>query len=324
MQMGIDVGYGQVKGVSEKGKKVIFPSLVAPLTKGPLENDMKHKVFIQCSSVSMRESAVGDGARYSKLIQQLSGQEKPTEAHDILLLTAIALLAEDTKEPISLGVGLPLAYYAAQKDQLKQRLSCMAGKVSVDGSLQHQVSFSRVEVFPQGTGAIAASGIDYSSSGRIGLIDIGTYTTDFVLLEIENGRKSFIPDGCGSREIGAYQLFESLDKAFQAKAGMPLPIREYSRTLDNALQQKPLCFDGKEIHLHKTLEYAMEELTDSVMSQVRAVWGDWARFLDYTILAGGGSVVLHDRLKNKLSNPVMAKDPVFANAWGYLEYVKAS
>jgi plasmid segregation protein ParM len=223
-----------------------------------------------------------------------------------------------------LGLGLPLAYFAAQKEQLRQRLSCMAGKVAVNGSTDKHISFTNVEIYPQGTGAMVVAGIDYPENGRLGLIDIGTYTTDFVLLEINNRVKSFIPDGCGSREIGVYHLYEALDKTFQEKAGMPLPVREYQRTLDFALQQKPICFDGRNIYLHIALKSGMEELAEAVMSQVKAVWGDWIRFLDCIVLVGGGSVLLQEVMKNRLHSTVMAQDPTFANALGYLEFSKAS
>jgi plasmid segregation protein ParM len=92
MHIGVDIGYGQTKAISEKGEKVVFPSLVAPMTKGPLQDNTQHKARIQCASVSMKEVFVGESARYSKTIHQLSGQEKPAEIHDILLLTAIGLL----------------------------------------------------------------------------------------------------------------------------------------------------------------------------------------------------------------------------------------
>ena len=150
---------------------------------------------------------------------------KPADIHDLLLLT-VALYVNGTFTAVNdtennLVVGLPLSFYRGQKETLRERLSTLSAWVSVDGKERKYISFNNVMVFPQGAGALVSLGDTLPDSGMIGLIDIGTYTTDFMLFEIKNGMPVPMPDACGSVEAGIYLAQRSLAEEFEKQVGSP-------------------------------------------------------------------------------------------------------
>jgi len=99
VKISIDIGYGYTKGVVN-GKQVGFPSLIAPYEVGPFDdtNEMfdtsiNYRTSIRTGSV-IADKIVGDAARRSSSAQRMAGDEKPSEMHDILMLTCIALLLD--------------------------------------------------------------------------------------------------------------------------------------------------------------------------------------------------------------------------------------
>ncbi len=71
-----------------------------------------------------------------------------------MALTAAYLLGAEKQTPLALG--LLLAYYSNQKEQVKSLFKGVAAYVSVDGGPERPVSFSRVHVFPQGVEVVYA------------------------------------------------------------------------------------------------------------------------------------------------------------------------
>ncbi|MDA8334239.1 MAG: hypothetical protein M0Z41_04460, partial [Peptococcaceae bacterium] len=66
--------------------------------------------------------------------------------HDVLILTAARLLGANPGA--SLVVGLPVAYYRRQKENLIRHLESLHAKVSVNSGSEGRVSFGRVVAYP--------------------------------------------------------------------------------------------------------------------------------------------------------------------------------
>ena len=241
MLLSIDVGYGFTKAVTREGCKISFPSVTAPanvdLFGGVFSNNIGHRVEIATLNDS-REILIGNLAMNSVAAQNfVARHEKPAEVHDVLLLTAAYLcgagsFSEVHKKETDLVVGLPLSFYRGQKNALKERLSKISAWVSVDGRERRYISFNKVMVFPQGTGALVSLGDALPESGMIGLIDIGTYTTDFMLFEVKNGMPIPILDACGSAEAGIYLAQRAIASEFEKRTGSPLPQRMYQQAAE--------------------------------------------------------------------------------------------
>jgi len=321
----VDVGYGFTKAVSASGARACFPSVVAPGGadlglngvlggKGP-----GHAVKVRYLDARKGEYLVGEAAQGSFLASGFLGTEKPADLHDLLLLTACALAGVGGKGPFpgqcDVAVGLPLAFYRAQKDVLRARLEGLAAWVSVDGGEEQYISFRRVLVIPQGVGIVFAQGLP-QGRGFAAVVDVGQYTTDYLLVDLRT--MAPVVEACGSVEAGCHLVAQRVGQAYLAKTGRPLPPRMERFVLEAAREGQPVPFRGKEIDLTPEFEAAVRDVAATVSRQVLSAWRDVADMIKMTYLAGGGSLLLGEHLMRVLPNPTVVDDAVFANALGYL------
>jgi plasmid segregation protein ParM len=322
----VDVGYGYTKALSDAGGRACFPSVAAPDGEDALGvagffgGAPGHSVAVRPPEGPAGRWLVGEAARASFFASGFLGAEKPAELHDVLLLAACRLAGAGGEGPLPgqtpvLAAGLPLAFYRAQKDALRDRLSRLAAWVSADGGPERWISFARVVVLPQGAG-VAFAEDDLPDGGFAGILDLGHFTADYLLIDLEAGRP--VPEACGSLEVGCHLIGKAVARAFQARTGEPLPQRMESYVLRLAREGRPVQHRGRDLDLSEEFRAAAEEAARTAARQVLSAWADWAKFLGVTLLAGGGALLLKDALLRAFPNARVAADPVFANARGYL------
>lgn len=325
----VDVGYGYTKAVSDVGARACFPSVAAPDGRdilglaGFFGSVPEHSVTVRAVDGPAKSYLVGEAAQASFFASGFLGAEKPAEVHDLLVLAAAYLVGAGGTGPLPgqtpvLAVGLPLAFYRAQKDAVRERLSRLAAWVSVDGGPERYLSFGRVAVFPQGAG-VAFAEDDLPGSGFAGIVDVGQYTTDYLLVDLEAGRP--VAEASGSLEVGCHLAVKAVARAFQARTGEPLPQRMEGYVLRLLQQGSPVHYRGRELDLSTEYLTAAREAAETVARQVLSAWADWAKFLSVTLLAGGGALVMRDVLMRAFPNARVVDDPIYANAKGYLRMV---
>ncbi|RDV81789.1 ParM/StbA family protein [Ammonifex thiophilus] len=324
MKVAVDIGYGFTKAVSSSGGKVCFPSAVAPVPLDLLAGALGrqgpgHRLRVRYLSGKVGERVVGEAALRGTAAVTTLNREKPEDLHDWCLLAAVYLAggggAGQFPEPVDLAVGLPLAYYRSQRDALRERLLRLRAWVSVDGGEERCVSFSRVLVLPQGAGAVAAFPDLLPPSGLVGVVDVGEYTTDYLVLEAR-GRGEFVPllRACGSAEVGAHLVREAVAAAYLEKTGATLP----RNLVAAAVREGRAPFRGKEVDLSAEVELALRDAARAVAQAVLSAWKELADALSATVLAGGGSLLLGRSLFPSFPGARLLPDPVFANALGFL------
>mgnify|MGYP000921580733 CR=1 FL=1 len=322
MKIGIDIGYGFTKAVNEDGLKVIFPSLVAhaghDALGGIFSQTQEYRVSIAVGH-KKAELLVGEAARHSFVVSQALNKEKPPELHDPLLLTAIGLLGQKNSE-ISIGVGLPLAYYASQKEELQNRLKRLSTCVTVKG-IEQYISNLEVQVLPQGAGVLLKAGNQLPSRGYIGVVDPGTYTTEYLLFEMKDGQPVPILEACGSVEIGTNLVYSAVAREFQAQTGSPLPIGMEHEITQQALSREAIRYYGKSYYLDDVVYTARKNVSTALSQKVLAAWGNRTGYIQYTFLAGGGPLFFGSVLHKSFPCSVVVDEPVFANADGYLAFL---
>lgn len=328
MKIGIDIGYGFTKAVNENGEKVIFPSLVAPAAGhdalgGVFSQTQDYRVVVAAGHKKI-DLLVGDAARHSFAVSQVLNKEKPPELHDPLLLTAISLLGQKSQKSseLSIGVGLPLAYYTSQKDELQQRLHRLSVFVTVNG-IEQYVSGPEVEVqvLPQGAGVLLKVAGQLPLRGYIGVVDPGTYTTEYLLFDIKDGQPVPILEACGSVEIGTNLVYSAIAREFQAQTGSPLPTSMEHEITRQALNREVIRYYGKAYYLDDVAYTARKNVSTALSQKVLAAWGNRTGYIQYTFLAGGGPLFFGSDLCNSFPCPVIVDEPVFANAEGYLAFL---
>ena len=321
----VDVGYGYTKAVAANGTRACFPSVVAPGgadlgLDGVLGGKgLGHSVRVRFLDDRKGEFLVGEAAQGSFLASGFLGAEKPADLHDLLLLAACALVEVGGKGSFpgqcDLAVGLPLAFYRAQKDALRARLEGLAAWVSVDGGEEQYISFRRVLVVPQGAGVVFAQGLP-RGRGFAAVVDVGQYTTDFLLVDLNTLNP--VVEACGSVEAGCHLVAQRVAQAYLGKTGRPLPPRMERWVLENLREGQPVPYRGEYLDLSAEYQAAVRDAAAVITRQVLSVWRDVSDMIITTYLAGGGSLMLTEHLTRALPNPVLVREPIYANALGYL------
>ena len=166
-KIGLDLGYGYIKGVNESGREVLFPSLVCDgydrqlsgLFGGGFQsiNDNLHFVV---SDETNHEIFVGDLARREGGNISFAFDENKINHPDTkgLLAAASYLLFPDGHIPVHLVTGLPFEQYVHYKNEFSQ----MLGKFNV--TIRHKntieskrINFAKTTIFPQAAGAFYLS-----------------------------------------------------------------------------------------------------------------------------------------------------------------------
>lgn len=318
MQIAIDVGYSHTKAVSSD-RRAILPSIIAPFRELPLadlsRNGVGHIVTIKqvdgtttrhfVGELALRE---GQGATFT-----LDREKHLHPNHDLLILTAARLLG--TGPGATLVVGLPVAYYRAQRDVLRRHLEALHTDVSVDGLPFKRVSFGKVIIYPQGAGALlTVSGL--SENGLVCLIDVGHKTTDYVTVEIIAGQGKPVSSLCGSIEYGVFQVLEAVAAEFEARTGAPLDVSMAA----NLAAVGDLTFRGRRLDLTDAVATARKSAARVIADRVLAALGPKGDFIAKFCLAGGGILALPE-LKEMFPAAEILPDPQWANAEGFLRLI---
>ncbi len=305
--------------MNEHGRKISFPSLVAPGgqnlgLKEMFGNTPEYQVSITTGS-SQENLLVGEAAKQSFVATQILSQKKPKEFHDPLLLTAVHLL-EENDNCNEIAVGLPLAYYANQKEALEKRLKSLNAYVSIQ-EFQKYISFSHVQVIPQGAGVLFVCSEILPENGFIGVVDIGTYTTEYLLFQLKKGKPIPVLEACGSVETGVHLVYSAISREFQTQTGSPLPTEMESYVVEKTLNGEPVSYNGKKYVLTPKAIESRKQIASAISQKILAAWGNRTGHLDTTLLAGGGSLFFEKDI-TQFPNQHIVSDAVFANASGYL------
>lgn len=312
----IDVGYSHTKAVSPDGR-VIIPSVVAPHRELSLaelsRNGCGHVVEIHKLSGGTKKCFIGElalregqGATFT-----LDREKHKHPNHHILILAAARLL--EARQGATLVVGLPVAYYRLQKEELRRELEALHAEVSVDGGPYTRVSFGKVIVYPQGAGALLTVS-DIPDNKLICLVDVGYKTTDYVLARADDNLVR--PESGGSVEYGVFQMHEAVASAFESMTGTPLDMG-----IANAIAgQGKITFRGRELDLAAAVEEARVNTARAIADRVLAALGQKGDFVAKFYLAGGGAVALPE-LTDMFPAAEVLPDPQWANAEGFLRVV---
>lgn len=235
---------------------------------------------------------VGQTAEIALNPSECSNTLSPTWAYDdghkALIYYVIARVLDegkinaDTTDPVHLRLvtGLPQAYYdtGAQKviDMLRG-----AQRFVFKGKKYH-IFIDSVAVVPQAMGAYYTATETFLNeneiSERIGVIDIGTFTSDFCLSE-DIQYKAW---ESGGADVGVSQLVAYLGKLLETKQGTT-----YSEaSIRRALQSKTVLSSSERINISDTVDEAINYIGSQLIKALPATWDLDAMHL---IIAGGGA-----------------------------------
>lgn len=323
MNISVDVGYGYTKAVTEDGRRIMFPSLVAPAKEFMLDDLTKS---VGSEYITAIKPVNGQSQKY--FVGELARRESRTASfpfdrekhlhpyHDVVLLTAVALLCSPKRpEVINLAVGLPINCYKTQKDLLRNHLLSISDTVSVSGGEPKWISLNNVIVYPQGAGALLTVE-NLPEYGKVAVVDIGFKTTDFMVIEMVNGKPYPVSDLSDSIEIGMNFVHRAIADGFFSLTGNAID----PALIPTAVYNNTICYRGREIDVTEIVRSARSEAARAIADRLLTAWAGEAELLRKIYLAGGGAVELKE-LKNYLPAAEIIRDSQFANALGFLKAI---
>lgn len=325
MLVSVDLGYGYTKAVKENsGEKVMFPSTLAmggvEMLLEYCDSSAGHRVAVKKpGEPEASDYYVGDLALKSgRAVQGSLARDKHLQQNSVIFaLTAAYLLGAEG--PVDLALGLPIAYYRTQKDDLKKTFRGVEAQLSVNDGPERMICFDSVYVFPQGVGAVYAGDADLPDTGLVGVVDVGYHTTDYLLLECNNGAVQPVPAYAGSVEVGASTAMQMFGDRFTQKTGIPLSLPN----IQGMWKRDRLTVRGREVDVAGMKQKAREMSVSAIADGLQNSWAEKIDFIDRLIFCGGGAVEFAEGLKQYFPNMQLIPDAQFANASGFLKMAQA-
>lgn len=301
MEIGLDIGYGFTKVVTSNNQVRVFRSLVgvgSPDTMGISNRPL--------STVSFNGDTytVGDDAEKFKLPLINTRKRNNIESISYKVL-AIAAIGEKVNTPLNIVTGLPLEFYTSDKTRVQKVFSDIYEK-------------SNVTVIPQPAGTFFDILLDFNGSPqntdiankKIGIIDVGTYTTDLLLLE----KSDPIRELSSTITIGIDTLLKNIIKDC-------LHVRRSltHREIEKALQTGYITKHGQPHDITEVINKNKILIAKNIWSYVNSIWGA-EDDIDMFVVSGGGGMIFKESFNQ--SNIVFPKNPFMSNVYGFYKLAR--
>lgn len=327
--LAVDTGYSATKIYSEtkSGRKtLIFPSVIGQAEFGEDFLGTTQDNFIaELSLYPGKIRNYGETAIRLNRGGEVSADRDMFTKHynPALTIAGIAkfMIDKETPAPNILVVGLPVNFYASQKQTLIDKLQ---GKHTVklykiNGSIAHTVEFTLDEilVLPQGYGSYLSYALDRDGkkvADRIvptAVIDGGEKTIDIVAAD---GR--YIHTVSKSIPSSLDAVYHDLQREIDAKYDDYLErstIEQYIRSKTPYITPNGEAVDLEEMR-KQVLEKHLPEIINRIQMTVRAMRPQ------KVLVAGGSGDMLYDGIKQVFPTAEKVESMIFSNAVGYFRY----
>ncbi|MCR4441911.1 MAG: ParM/StbA family protein [Peptococcaceae bacterium] len=306
------------------------PSLVGSARKmylgeifGPSGDDRDLHVRVESAGRSA-EYFVGDLARREcRDVSQAFDTNKIFHPNtQVLLATAAGKLLPRENRKVHLVSGLPLEEFYRQKDEFQRYLENFDATVTFvkDGkdAYSKQVQFDQVTVFPQGAGAVYHAFRThkpfFQKGYLIGLVDVGTKTTDVIVFETAD-RFVIRHQLSATLEIGTMALYQEILKMASEEVGSTLEDNRIPVIMANA---NAFYHRGRNYDLTGIIEDARASIAQAIRDRLSSLWGSEVDLFRVVFLGGGGSAELSGGLRDIHPATVLLENCQFANVYGFM------
>jgi plasmid segregation protein ParM len=303
--IGIDIGYGMTKVIDSAGRVDKFKSIVGAGAPEILGLPTSKNSF-RTTTIDGNTYTIGEDAERFKLPLLSVRKRNSIEsvAYKALLKTA---LKDDVYNNVKIVTGLPVSFIN-DSERLK--------KVIID-----VIQGANITVIPQPAGTFFDLLLDSSGNianreyadMQVGIIDIGSYTTDILFLS----EMDVVKELSGTVTIGIHTLMQKLSKACSNKRRY-LTLTE----LENALTTGYITKFGEKIGIMDSLNSIRDLVAQDIWSYVNSMWGAEEQ-IDLIVLSGGGAPILENSLiqskTTDTANIISVKDTFMANVYGFFK-----
>jgi PRTRC genetic system protein D len=307
----IDVGSGYTQ-FTDGSKEDFYPSIVCPAPEERvfgIDNETEI-VKIDNKKFIVGKDAYSYGDPDSRL-SSLSSDWAGSQGWQALLYSAIAKCG--VYDSVNLITGLPQTLYSEKGKELELFLS--GTHKFVFDNVEHEVTINP-RVIPQAAGALLyeAKQTPAILEDMVGVIDIGTYTTGFSVLD----EKRFVASKCNGCSVGMSQLLSALQDHL---------LRERSYAVDplilpRAIMKKQIKFNGEIIDISEDIAHQAMIVSKPMLDEINAAWKGANELTVY--VAGGGAPYFYPAIKTIIPHAILMDDAFFAVVRGMHDYLLGS
>lgn len=218
-----------------------------------------------------------------------------------LLVAALGRLEVKTGETIHLVTGLPQALYTERRDSLK---AFLAGDKTF--SIRGKKITIKIlpEICPQATGALLYQASQDQSMllGSVGVIDVGTYTTGYSV--IDNTR--FISSQSGGCPVGVSQLCSALQDHLSRDLGYNVDPAK----LPKILLERSIRHRGEKIEVGEHIDRLALTVARPMLEKIHKAWQGGSSYLIF--VAGGGAPFFSEAIKTVTPHAKVMSDSFYA------------
>ena len=323
--VGLDIGHSTVKVAftnrAGDPQTLIFPSAVSPAID--ISDDaeagraLDDTVFVSGSKMFVGDTAELQGRNNTQ--NNVSETWIDTVEYQALTMAAYkkTIQAGANITPNTLFVvGLPTSLYKSQRDKLRALTQNIVGHT-------HEV-----KVLPQSLGAFQSIMFDANgqpSQGRSltteswGVIEVGYFSTDFMVMRGHNGKARWIEDAsgiCSGVRVAAERLSRILSDEIKVNNKS---ITVSPKEAETALVTGYIRHFGK-IDVTDKVQRATSIITDEVLRSASRYLESEAATLDGIVLAGGGAPLVENAIKSLWPHVVTPENPRFVVAEGFRRF----
>lgn len=323
MILSVDIGYGYTKVVGSDGIRFSFPSVIGSAEEIRFATDFingnkTHVVEYDGARFLYGEQAVLQSRMQSTIFDRSRVHDGTYKLLFVAGLVELGRMVPDA-DRINLVTGLPVEFFDDREEVIKSLEGIY--RIKTDHMMEFTVDSVFVVPQPFGSlfrellneyGKIADSQVE---KGRIGVIDVGTYTTDFVVAD----ELRYIQRLSGSARIGWSKVIRQVQQEVSDLYRLELSPNE----VDKAIQSKEVKVRGRPVSLSPIVDPALLEVQTAIIARARDLWGEAAN-LDAILVSGGGGPYLHHAIRDVYSHARLLDNAFLANAEGFYRFGQRS
>jgi plasmid segregation protein ParM len=266
---------------------------------------------------------VGDGAvAQSRFVDRREDRGWiSSETYQRLMLAGFSEVTVATACDLVVVTGLPVAFYSADKDTLRDHFLGQH-RLTREGRRAQLFRVTECRVIPQPFGALLAEALNNQgkivnhdlATGSVGVIDIGGKTTNLLSVNrlAEIGRET------ASVNLGAWDVARAVREHLTDHCP-GLELRDH--LVVEAVVNRRVKYFGEAVDLGDVIDATLEPMANQVLAQASQLWNG-AAGLDAILVAGGGALLLGPHLLRAFPHARIVTNPVFANALGYWRFAQ--
>ncbi|KPV47619.1 MULTISPECIES: ParM/StbA family protein [Acidiplasma] len=312
--IGLDLGYGDTKVISENEQRYIFPSrwAKAESRNWGIGGNIPIISVDDGDSFVFGKDAIGSGVRQPQEDSRLS------DPNSYPLLAAALWVTNLGKEntEVTLASGTQLGSFEKEVEKARNLLEGKTIKIKSSAGEEQKFTISKLVMRPQGVGAaiyLLNRGLIRKQYGNAVIIDIGFRTTDVLTINMENMEP--IVELSFTIQAGVGDVVSGISKVIAKETGFIVPA-DVAR---DAISSK-VVYSQKEVGGPIVSQPLLDALAQKVIDDMRENMREDLDRITALIPVGGGSILVGQKL-DELAPGHMVKVPVedmqFTNVLGY-------